>query len=398
MSDNNSSSLSLPPTYRALQFHSASEPATIITKPSPSLPPPNGTIILKVLQAGIVSYTNEIFQNGNPRSYSYPLPFVPGPSCIARIAAVPPDAPGLKTGQLVVLEPTIRARDHEAHGGAEFLLGFHGGRGLSYGVMENVWRDGCFAEVVSAPVENVHVLDEDVLFGRRHLGYQMRDLGALLTLAVPFGGLDAVQVRPGETVIVAPSTGSFGGAAVHVALALGAKVIAMGRNEAILAALEALDEGKVAGAKLSGSVDGDIEGIQAAAAKLGSKAVDVFFEISPPNVVDGSGQTVPYITAAIKSLRKGGRAVFMGGIKHEISLPIWEISHLQKTLQGWWMYTPKQVKDLIRLVESGQLRMGESRGFRCTGAFPLERWDDAFETAAKQAKIGNFAVLQLNKE
>lgn len=139
-----------PQTYRALQFHSASEPATIITKPSPSLPPPSGTIILKPLQAGIVAYTNEIFQNGNSRQYPYPLPLVPGPSCIARIAAVPVDAPGLKPGQLVVLEPTMRARDQVAryrHGGAEFLLGFHGGgpqgSAMSYGLMETVWRDGC---------------------------------------------------------------------------------------------------------------------------------------------------------------------------------------------------------------------------------------------------------------
>lgn len=267
------------------------------------------------------------------------------------------------------------------------------------------WRryggTGVNAELVCAPVENVHVLDGDVLFGRRgrrQLGYQLRDLGALLTLAVPFGGLDAVHVRPGETVVVAPATGSFGGAAVHVALALGARIIAMGRNEAILADLEAMGDGMVAVAPLSGSVDGDIQGINNAAAKLGSKTVDVFFEISPPNVVDRSGQTVPYITAAIKSLRKGGRSVFMGGIQHEISLPIWDISHGQKTLQGWWMYTPEQFKDLIRLVESGQLRIGESRGFKCTGAFPLERWNEAFETAATQAKIGNFAVLQLNQE
>lgn len=101
---NTSSSSSLPPTYRALQIHSASEPATIVTKPSPSLPPPSGTVILKPLQAIVVSYASEFLQNGNPRGYMYPLPLVPGPSCVGRVVAVPPDAPALKPGQLVFLD------------------------------------------------------------------------------------------------------------------------------------------------------------------------------------------------------------------------------------------------------------------------------------------------------
>lgn len=49
-------------------------------------------------------------------------------------------------------------------------------------------------------------------------------------LFVPFGGLRDIDLKPGETIIVAPATGTFGSAAVKVALAMGARVIAMGRN------------------------------------------------------------------------------------------------------------------------------------------------------------------------
>lgn len=224
----------------------------------------------------------------------------------------------------------------------------------------------------------------------------MQDLGALITLAIAFGGLDTARVRPGETVIIAPATGSFGGAAVHVALALGAQVIAMGRNRAVLAELEALGEGRLVSAALSGSVEGDLAGIQTAAAKLGSKGVDVFFDISPPSVVDGPGQTVPYITAAIMALRKGGRAVFMGGIKQHISLPIWELVHGLKTVLGWWMYTPEQLKALIQLIETGVLKLGDKRGLVCKGSFPLERWQEGFELAAEEATAGSFVLLQPN--
>ncbi|KAJ7725296.1 alcohol dehydrogenase GroES domain-containing protein [Mycena maculata] len=385
-------------TYRALQFSSPTTSGTIITKPTPSLPLPPGTALLKPLYAGVVSYTTHILQNGNPRKYNYPLPLVPGPSCIARVVAAPPDAPALTPGQLVLLDPTIRARDLQSDGAA-FLLGYSGGPpgATPYTVMEAVWRDGTFAERVQVPVENVHPLDEAALCGR--LGYALTDLAATLgTLAVSFGGLDAARVRPGETVVVAPATGSFGGGAVHVALALGARVVAMGRNETALAGLEALGDARVAAVRMSGSVEGDVVGITSALERLGSRSLDVFFEISPPSVVNGPGQTVPYTTAALKVLRKGGRAVFMGGVKHDVSLPLREIVHGAKTLQGVWMYTPAQLTELIRLVEAGVLRLGEDRGFACQGVFPLERWEEAFETASREASAGNFVLLQPNQE
>lgn len=125
---------SLPPTYRALQFHSHSAPATIVHKPTPSLPPALGTAIVKTLHTTILGYSNEIFQNGNPRGFDYPLPFIPGLSCIGRLVAVPADAPGLKPGQLVVVDAMIRARDQEVDGAA-FLLGLHGGKGPSRSLM-----------------------------------------------------------------------------------------------------------------------------------------------------------------------------------------------------------------------------------------------------------------------
>lgn len=47
---------------------------------------------------------------------------------------------------------------------------------------------------------------------------------------VPYDVLDSIELQAGETVITARATGSFGGEAVLVAPATGARVIAMGRN------------------------------------------------------------------------------------------------------------------------------------------------------------------------
>lgn len=59
---------------------------------------------------------------------------------------------------------------------------------------------------------------------------------------VTYGGIGpgGVYLKPGETAIVAPATGGFGAATVHVCLELGAgKVIAMGRNVSVLEQVKA---------------------------------------------------------------------------------------------------------------------------------------------------------------
>lgn len=62
------------------------------------------------------------------------------------------------------------------------------------------------------------------------------------------------------------------------------------------------------------------------------------------------------------------------------------------------MNTPEQLKALIQLVETGVLKLGESRGLSCKGVFSLEEWEAGFDLAAKEAKAGNFVLLQPSQE
>lgn len=96
--------------------------------------------------------------------------------------------------------------------------------------MANASRDGGFAQFIMSPVENVFVLDEARLLGSPAdggLGWDTAQLGALSTASVPFGGLRAVHLKPGETVAIAPATGNFGSAGVVVALAMGARACSL---------------------------------------------------------------------------------------------------------------------------------------------------------------------------
>ncbi|KAI2626596.1 alcohol dehydrogenase GroES domain-containing protein [Hypoxylon sp. NC1633] len=372
---------SLPESYTGLLFHSASSPPTLAALPTPM--PTAGTVIIKPLYSIVVQYANQIFMNGNPRGYKYPLPFVPGGACIARVAAVPPDATALKPGQLVFVELTVRSREDR---NTRILRGFHEGNTDGTRRLMAAWRNGCWATLSSAPTENVHVLDEDVLVGK--LGYKIEELGSLSQLVVPYGGLTDVGLKPGETVLIAPATGSFSSAAVHVALAMGARVIAMGRNETALAELKKLAEpGRVETVKISGSVEEDINAL----AKFGP--LDVYFDISPSQASKSS-----HIRAGIMSLRPGGRLNLMGGIPGDIELPYWHISYNGITIRGSFMNTPEQAKDLIKTIERGVLKIGSRAGMKVAGKFRLDDWEQALNSAATEGGPGRSVYFIPNEE
>lgn len=333
-----SSSSPSPPagTYRALLLTEPSKPLTLEQRALPASPgPAPGTALLRVLAAPVLSYAADVFQRGNPRGYTYPLPLVPGPSsCIARVAAAGPDAVRLAPGALVWVDATVTARDDA---GAVVLQGLFDGlfgeasRALARGgggpAEHGARRDGAMAEYVVAPLENVHVLDEGALLGPPGgggLGYGVADLAFLFWLLVPYGGLRDVGLRVGETVVVAPATGPFGGAAVLVALAMGAgKVVAMGRNAEALGRLREGREGRVETVQITGDVEAD------AARLLEFGQADVYFDISPPQA---AGST--HMASAFRALRRGARVSLMGGIMADVALPHAIIMHKDITIKG----------------------------------------------------------------
>ncbi|KAH7243926.1 hypothetical protein MRS44_017020 [Fusarium solani] len=355
----------LPPTFSGLQFRSATEPGSIVELPTPL--PTAGSVILRPLCSTIVSYAKDVFCNGNPRGYNYPLPLVPGTNAICRVAAAAPDTPYLKPGMLVFTDGVIRPRDNNF--ATPLLQGIHMGSTFeSEALMSREWRNGTWAELVKVPAECVHILDEHRLM---KLGYSIDELGYISTLAVAYGGLSDIAVRPGETVIVAPATGNFGSAAVLVAKALGAgKIIAMGRNEGKLRKLAEGSEGRVAVVPITGDVQADAAALQA------EGPADAYFDISP-----NLGTKATHIKSAIIALRPQGRISIMGGMLGDVEFPYLLMMFKALTIKGTFMYTRQQAEELIKLVETGALPIGKRGGIETTGKFALAEWRHAFEHA-----------------
>jgi threonine dehydrogenase-like Zn-dependent dehydrogenase len=200
------------------------------------------------------------------------------------------------------------------------------------------------------------------------LGYKLEELMYLFALMVPCGGLLDVGVKTGERVIIAPATGTFGSAAILIALALGARVVAVGRNIEALERLKAAHPGaRLEIAQNTGNVEADTVQLV-----KGGRA-DVFFDISP-----GKAVTSTHYKSCISALKRGGRVSLMGA-HYELPLPTQVIMLQNITVKGKWMYKLDDIRYLIELVELGYLKLDNIKTF---GIFPLEQFEAAFDAAA----------------
>ncbi|CEL07013.1 Putative Catalytic activity: An alcohol NAD() <=_ an aldehyde or ketone NADH [Aspergillus calidoustus] len=366
-------------THKALVLHARDKPLVLETVSLPIAS--TGDAIVRILAADIVPYMGEVISNKRP--YPLSLPMTPGNTAIGRVHEVGPDAVDLTPGQLVFCDITIRARDNPA---VSILYGVHGGGyPAAQKLMDGVWRNATYAEYARFPLENLYRLDEASLL--RSLRYSINDLCLLPVCLVPFGGLSEVGLKPGEVVIVAPATGRYGGAAVNIALAMGATVIAGGRNITALEKLKSIHAtNRLRTVQITGDAAADTELFRAAAGKDGA---DVYLDLSPP-AVQGSS----LLTSGIRSLRAFGRCVVMGGNSGHIDFPYLEIMFKSIRIQGRFMYDRRHVLQLIQMVESGLLPLGKKAGVSQTEVFGLEQIEEALQAAGKLSGWGGYVVLK----
>ncbi|KAL1967708.1 hypothetical protein VTN77DRAFT_2965 [Rasamsonia byssochlamydoides] len=374
-------------THRAIILPAVNEPLSLQSVPTPT--PQPGQVLVKPLAVPIVGYTRDVLTGKRP--YPLPVPFTPGVSSIARVEATGPDAVSLKPGQLVYVDTTVRARDYAAgEKGACILQGFMAGTTPeARHLAEHAWKHGSWAERQIVPLENVHVLDEEVLLHQK--GYRLSQLTWINALLVPYGGWLAAGLQPGETAIVCFATGHFGARAIDVALAMGAgRVVGVGRRIEALKAVQArYPAGKVSVVAITGNKTADAAALRAATPRGGAGA-DCYLDLSPPM---DPALASSHIQSAIAALKVGGRAVLMGGIADKVSLPYGELMFRNITVRGNFMYGQDAPAKLIRMIESGNLSLGhlDAEEFR------FEEYEKAIDAAARERKEGSQVVLRIQE-
>ena len=378
-------------THKALVLESFDKPIVLKDVTTPTAAP--GSALVKVLYVGVSNLIRAL--STGKTAYPLKLPQTLGASAVGRVEAIGHDAVLIKEGDVVWIDPTIAARDNPD---AQMLLGLMAGMTpASQKLMESPWRDGTFAQKVVVPLENCHVLPT-VLFQKKKeggLGYQLRDMTPLNQIIVSYGGLESAGVTAGKTVIVAPATGKYSGGAVLAALAMGAKVIAAGRNEDALKKLKIFPGAKerLVTVKLVSDIEQDSQALLAATGGIGAH---VYINFTPPAA---SGPTTPaHITSSINALKFKGQALVMGGLLSDLSIPYLTLMLRNITVRGQFMYTREQAKKFLAMLENGNLIVGEGAGLGGQRVFGLEEMEDAITMAEKGGGWGGDVVLAPNGE
>ncbi|KAI0521892.1 GroES-like protein [Xylaria bambusicola] len=336
-----------------------------------------GTAVVRVLAAAIGPGHGYLATHEVP-GFSFPVPSVYGSNAVGRVVSVGSDAVSIKEGQLVAIDPFTTARDDS---NAEIIVGLmDSGEKKAQKLARDTWRDGCWQSHAVVPLENTVPLDEDVLVGKH--GYTVEELSIILRFGVAYGAISNVDIKAGETVIVGPATGQFSGAVVEIVSALGARVIALGRNQATLATLQSKIP-RVETVVVTGDVEKDAQSIQA----FGQ--ADAFIDCTPHTVHSQPS----HIQSAVLSLRKRGRIGLMGAMFANISLPYSYMILNSLQVKAKWMYTREEIRRLVKMIEVGTLKIGKEAGHRVYGKFKLEEYEKAFEAAHTHSGWGALVVF-----
>ena len=356
---------------KAAVLNAFGAPLAIQDVPEPT--PGTGEVVVDVAAAPVLSYADEVFSGA--RRYLLPTPVVPGCGAIGRVREVGPDSTRLKPGDWVFCDPTVRSRDDALM--PDIVLQGWSARGEGGQKLQRYHRDGAFAERIRVPTENavpIGAIDPA----------KAGQWCAINTLLIAYGGLLAMDLRAGETLLVSGATGNFGSAATLTALAMGARcVVVPGRSPEVLADLERRFGPRVAPVRLSGDAARDGAAMRAAA----PGAIDAVLDFLPPSVPASVART------AIMAVRPYGRAVLMGGVGmlggEDLALPYPWIMRNLVTLKGQWMYPREAVAGMVGLVRAGLLDLGQ---FAVT-AFALDDANAAVTQAAAEAGPFRLTVL-----
>lgn len=335
------------------------------------IPPPRpGSVLVRLEAAPLPLYLKAYVEGRLPHYNPPPGPFTIGTNGVGVIEAVGADVTHVKPGMRVVVSSHFVARENVREP-AQILIGLTAGAGEGAGAMLADWPDGTLAEYALAPVETVTSVD-----GLEAI--EAAPLAAVTRFIIPFGGLLRGRLAIGETLIVNGATGAYGAAAALLGVAMGARVVAAGRDRAALAALAGAGAGRIDTLALKGDVDEDAAALRSVCGGA-DMAFDMVGRATDPNST----------LAALHSLRRNGRLVLMGSMTVPLPIPYAAVMLNNWEIIGQFMYPRGAYERLIGLVRSGRLDLSALT----PRMFPLAKLPEAMDAAAEATSL-EYVVAQ----
>jgi alcohol dehydrogenase len=223
---------------------------TLSFKDIPIPEPRPGSVLVRIEASSLMSYMKDYVEGKLPVYNPLKGAFTPGGNGVGIVHAIGRDVWQLKPGQRVVLSSHFTSAEN-VEDPAQILIGVTA-LGPDAEKIQTDWRDGTLAEYALMPATAVTPAE----------GLSQIDSTRLCVITmryiVPFGGLLRGQLAAGETLVVTGATGAYGGAAVLLAIAMGAgRVVAAGRNAMALEAVARAGGARVVPVVLTGDIQKD---------------------------------------------------------------------------------------------------------------------------------------------
>lgn len=336
---------------RALRYHGPKEPLRLEDVPVPA--PGPGEVLVRVAAAGIC-HTELHFLSGLLDLGVKPLTL--GHEIVGRIARVGDGVPADRAGERVIVYYYVGCgRCAHCLRGDENLCD---ALRAEYGFV----TDGGFAEYVRVPARNALPLPDAISDA------DAAPIGCGVTTAVHAASLASVGL--GDWVVVY-GVGAVGFGLVQVARLRGARVIAVGRSEAKLAAARAL------GAEAT--VRAGAEDVAARVRAItGGRGADAIFELVA---------TRETMAASLAALAKRGRLVFVGYSEDALQVHPIQLVIGERIVTASVGNTLAELRTAVELVASGRVRTVVDR------VLPLARFAEGFDALGAGALVGR-AVLE----
>ena len=330
-------------SMRAARLHVEGQPFQVDSVPVPEVRPTD--VLVEVKAAGVVPNLRNVVTHYSQWFPFLPLPRLPaiyGLDSAGVVAAVGSQVRSVKVGDRVYVNPGLSCGNCTACRRGEPInctsYTFQGYFGFGAG-SQQIFEDypyGGFGQYLTAPAANLVKLHDSITFEQgARFGY----------LGTSYSALRKAQFAPGQTLLVDGGTGTLGLGAVILALAMGAsKIFATGRNTNLLEKL--------------GSLNRDNAWIEA----LGPNA-------SPATVLD-----------SFNALRRGGKAINIGGVADPIPLEPFPLMCLQKSYIGSLWFSTAEGQDMADMAHAGTLNLGVFEHER----FSLDQVNEALEAVDKR--------------
>ena len=313
------------PTMRAFQLFGKGDlrPADL---PRPVAGP--GEVVIRVRRAGICGSDVHYFSHGQAGSFVPRRPFVLGHEFAGDVVELGPDVAPALLGARVAVDPSMPcgACEHCRSGRYNLCesMRFYGSASCDPHI------DGGFAEYLSAPATNCHVLAPGVGWG---------EAAMLEPLSVAVHAVNRAGAVAGKSALVTGG-GAIGQLVALVLRAFGARLVA-----------------------LSDVADFPRRAALAGGADAGLDAGDPHFEslaqaVSPGGfdvVVEAAGSPAA-LGQALAVIRRGGTIVQVGTLPAQVSLPLNAVMAREISLVGSFRFA-HAFPTALGLVESGRLKL-----------------------------------------